>query len=353
MDIKNAVGIQPINAEKLRKFLISNGLFNTKYKAKKIDEMIFFPLAIKKKEDLEKLKKTFSSEIKLKEVIFEPNKQRQSLTEILSSKIPADLIDYVPGSYDLIGDMIVVDLNSNIGDYENDIGKALIKVNPSVKAVFRKIGGVGGEFRIRLIKNIAGIDESFSIHKEMGVKIAVDIRKAYFSPRLSTEHQRVLSQVKENEIIIDMFAGVGPFSLIIAKNIKASIYCNDLNPHAIDYLNESIKLNKLIGKIIPCNFNAEELPEKIRELTHEKIDRIIMNLPGSAKLYLTSAAQLASKGTIIHFYCFSGGEDPKKEARDILYASWPTDRKIEIIGVKRVRISAPREFAMVVDFVCE
>ncbi|MHA1911398.1 MAG: class I SAM-dependent methyltransferase [Candidatus Kariarchaeaceae archaeon] len=349
---ENAVGIQPISAEKLRKYLISNNLFNSKYKAKKMDKLVFFPLT-GDNDEVESLLKAFDSEIVLKKISFEPNKKRLSLAEILSLKIPVNLTDYIPGSYDLIGDIIVVDLNQNIEDFEEEIGKALMEVNPSVKSVFRKTGGVGGEYRIREIKNIAGTDESFTIHKEMGIKIAVDIRKAYFSPRLSTEHQRVLSQVKENETIIDMFAGVGPFSLIIAKNLIGSIYCNDLNPYAIDYLNKSIQLNKLKGNIIPCNFSAEKLPEKITELTPAKIDRIIMNLPGTAKSYLTSAAQLSSKGTIIHFYCFSGGEDPEKGALDILYSSWPENRKIKILEVKKVRVSAPREYAMVIDFVCE
>lgn len=353
MNDENAAGIQPIYAEKLRKYLVSNNLFNPKYKAKRIDDLIFFPLIVEKEETYENLNVIFDGKITLKKIIFELNKQRQSLAEILSSKIPANLSDFIPGSYDLIGDIVVVDLNSEIEEFEKEIGEALMKVNPSVKAVFRKTGGVEGEYRIRMIKIIAGRDETYTIHKEIGIKIAVDIRKAYFSPRLSTEHQRVMSQVNEGETIVDMFAGVGPFSLLIAKNHKVKIYCNDINPQAIEFLNESIQLNKLKGQIIPCNNDAEELPAKIKALNHGKIDRIIMNLPGTAKLFMSSAAQLSSKGTIIHFYCFAGGEDPKKEAIDLLIESWPEDKEIEIFNTKKVRVSAPREYAMVIDFLCK
>jgi tRNA (guanine37-N1)-methyltransferase len=110
-----------------------------------------------------------------------------------------------------------------------------------------------------------------TIHKENGIRLKIDINKAYFSPRLQTERQRVIEQVKPGETVIDMFCGVGPYSIAIAKKAR-EVYAIDHNPAAIKLLKENIKLNKVT--------NVKALKGDALELikTLPKADRIIMNL---------------------------------------------------------------------------
>ena len=88
-----------------------------------------------------------------------------------------------------------------------------------------------------------------TIHREYGCRYKVDLAKAYFTPRLSTERSRILSWIKEGDTIIDMFAGVGPYSILLAKSKKPSnVIAIDKNPDAVYYLKENIT------PIVPTNF---------------------------------------------------------------------------------------------------
>ena len=121
-----------------------------------------------------------------------------------------------------------------------------------------------------------------TIHKEYGIRFKLNPSTVYFSPRLATERSRIVDEVKENEIIIDFFAGIGSFPISIAHVKNALIYSVDINPEAFKYVNENIKLNKLVGEVIPIEGDIREV---IKDLP--LADRILMNLPGTAKDFLT------------------------------------------------------------------
>jgi tRNA (guanine37-N1)-methyltransferase len=72
------------------------------------------------------------------------------------------------------------------------------------------------------------------------------VTKVYFSPRLSQERLRIAQKVRGGEVVIDMFAGVGPFSIQIAKKFNnVKVYAIDTNPVAIQFLKQNIALNKI------------------------------------------------------------------------------------------------------------
>ena len=108
-----------------------------------------------------------------------------------------------------------------------------------------KKSAIKGTIRIRDLEFLAGTDDSITIHKEHGARLKLDVKEVYFSPRLATERIRVSNSVKDGEKILDMFCGIGPFPILIAKNHDVDITAVDINEAAIKYLNENIKLNKL------------------------------------------------------------------------------------------------------------
>ena len=90
------------------------------------------------------------------------------------------------------------------------------------------------------------------MHREFGCQYHVDIAKAYFSPRLSHEHERVASLVQDGEVVVDLFAGVGPFSVLIGKrNPMAKVYAVDLNPDAVELLKVNVRVNRVEGRVFP------------------------------------------------------------------------------------------------------
>ena len=198
------------------------------------------------------------------------------------------------GSYDTIGDIIVM----KYADPERSVELAenLMKYRKGTRAVFVD-RGIKGEFRKRSLELLAGEDRRVTTYRENGLIFKVDLDKAYFSPRLATERLMISKEVNDGEFIVDMFAGVGPFSLNIARTRKCRIVAIDSNCEAISLLEENIKINRLDGNVVPVCGDAGE---KITEYTD--VDRIIMNLPHEAHLFVEKALpSLKHKGTLNYY----------------------------------------------------
>jgi tRNA (guanine37-N1)-methyltransferase len=203
---------------------------------------------------------------------------------------------------------------------------------------------------LRDFEVIAGVEKTATAHREYGCVYHVDVAKAYFSPRLSNEHDRVSSQVKEGEIVVDMFAGVGPFSILIAKkreNVK--VYAIDVNPDAVEFLKRNIAVNRVENKVMPVLGDVRQV---VRERLIGVADRVIMNLPEKAIEYIDVACKaIKSRGGIMHYYEFTDTPDPLETARvRLTEALSQTNRNVKKILLTRVvRATAPFTWQVVVD----
>ena len=210
--------------------------------------------------------------------------------------IPPGLMEHVPNSFDIVGDIFVLKLFPEIEPYAEIIASALLETNKNAKVVAID-NGVKGEFRTRDLEILAGENRTITVQKEYGMRYEMDLAKVYFSPRLATERKRISELVQPGERVIDMFCGVGPFSLLLAKTGKPEIvYAIDKNPEAINYLINNIKINK-INKVTPMLGDAREMAKKL-----SKPNRIIMNLPHSAMDFFDTALEVLDPGGIIHLY---------------------------------------------------
>ena len=211
-------------------------------------------------------------------------------------ELPPGLMEQVPNSFDIVGDIFILKLFPELEPYAEDIASSLLETNKNAKVVAID-KGVKGEFRTRDIEVLAGENRTITTQKEFGLRYEIDLAKVYFSPRLATERKRIADLAQPGERIIDMFCGVGPFSLLLSKTGKPSVlYAIDKNPEAINYLIKNIKTNKLKG-ISPMLGDARE---RALELPHP--DRIIMNLPHSAIDFLDTALKIVTSGGTIHLY---------------------------------------------------
>lgn len=236
-----------------------------------------------------------NKEIELEEGEFESYPLRvKDYRELMD--IPANLVSYLPRSYDIIGSIAILKLPLQLENYGHQIGEAIIKSQKNIRTVALD-RGVKGQERIRDLQLIAGDPSTITVHIEYGVKLYMDIMKAYFSPRLSSEHYRVSKLVQPGETILDMFAGVGPFSIMISKHSLAErIYSIDINKHAIEYLIKNIDMNKA-RNIFPLEGDAKDLIKRI-----PPVDRIIMNLPKSGSEYLLEAFAILKPNGTIHYH---------------------------------------------------
>ncbi len=169
----------------------------------------------------------------------------------------------------------------------------------------------------------------------------LDVKKVYFSPRLATERKRITDHVQNNEIIVDMFAGIGPFSISIARKHQVKIYSIDINPYAYKYLKKNINLNKLEGNIIPILGDVEEVLNGLNLCA----DRILMNLPGTAWNFLDTAIKSLKPGGILHYYEFAS--DYQHPIERIIETAYP--RKVEILNSRKVKSKSPGVWHMGID----
>jgi tRNA (guanine37-N1)-methyltransferase len=222
----------------------------------------------------------------------------------------------------------------------------------NVKTVLAQTSSVSGDFRLRKLQHVAGENKTVTVHKESHCSFHVDLRKCYFSPRLFHERVRVAEHVGSQEIVVNMFAGVGCFSVLIAKkSTVGKVYSIDINPTAIQYMKKNIRVNRVCGRMIAILGDAKNV---IETRLHHKADRVLMLLPQKALDYLPYALlALKNSGGWIHYYDF---EHAKKGENAVEKVRLKVSERLESLGVpfenpsaRIVRSTGPNWHQIVLD----
>ena len=254
-------------------------------------------------------------------------------------------------SYDIVGDIAIIRLPSMHEESEK-LAEAIMSVHRNVRTVLTQTGPVKGDLRLRELRHVFGEKRTVACHREFGCVFSVDVEKCYFSPRLSYERMRIARQVNEGEIVVNMFAGVGCFSILIAKHANVEkVYSIDVNPVAVDYMWENVRINRVYGKVVPMLGDAKEVVEG--RLVHVA-DRVIMPLPEKAFEYLPCALfSLKKTGGWIHYYGFEyacRGVDAAQKARLKVSARLQgLDVVFQIVRSRIVRSTGPHWWQIVLD----
>ncbi len=268
---------------------------------------------------------------------------RKALEGILSEKESEELFS----AFDQIGDIIVIRIPDSLLSKKKIIGGIILERVSTAKSVFYQSSDVEGDFRTRSLELVAGEDRTETEYKEYGCRFAVDVEKVFFSPRLSTERERIANLVQDGEIVVNMFGGVGMFSILVAKNKKCTVYNIDINPIASKLCEKNINLNKLVGEVICINGDAAKI---IKERLENKGDRTLMLLPERSDEFLESAILATRNNGIIHYYSHIHA-DKKQDAPKLSEQHYLelTKVKSEILNSKIVRAVGPRYYQTVVD----
>jgi tRNA (guanine37-N1)-methyltransferase len=274
----------------------------------------------------------------------------ETLTQALQGKLPAELLDAIPQAFDVMGDIVVIDIPPSLQPYGTLIGEAVMQTHRSVRTVLAKAGDISGVFRVRDYTYLAGEHKTQTVHREFGCSYHVDIAKAYFSPRLSHEHERVAALVQTGEVVVDLFAGVGPFSVLIGKrNLHVKVYAVDLNPEAVELLKVNVKANKVENRVFPLLADARVIAAgQLRGVA----DRVIMNLPETAIDFVDAACNaIKPQGGVVHFYGFVRAPDSVENLQRRFSALVEQHgRRVEaFVCARSIRETAPFESQIVLD----
>ena len=323
------VPLKQLNDTRIK--LMEEGLMNMEYRIKADAEYGYIPI------------NDNVNDYEIVDIELEPMKKvPHNFSELLEGELTPKEIEDLRTSFDTIGDIVILEIPDNLQDKKFIIGDAALKFTKR-KSIYMKKSAIKGTTRVRDLEFLAGIDDSVTIHKEHGSRLKLDVREVYFSPRLATERKRVMESVEDGEKILDMFCGIGPFPIVIAKNKDVEITAVDINESAIKYLDENIKLNKLMGSIQTYCGDVREVSKTF----NSKFDRIIMNLPGLAYTFLDVAVDLIEDNGIINYYEFSDSyEQGKKRLKD---AANEVDKKVEIINCRKVKSTSPGEWHIAID----
>ena len=121
-------------------------------------------------------------------------------------------------SFDVVGNIAIIKVPEKLQHKKRDIAQAVMKTNSNIKTVLNQTSPVLGSFRLRRLKHLLGEQKTETIYKEYGCSFKVDLASTYFSPRLSFERMRITNLVTRGETIVNMFAGIGCYSILIAKH---------------------------------------------------------------------------------------------------------------------------------------
>lgn len=270
----------------------------------------------------------------------------------LQTRLSSEDAGKIYNSYDVVGDIAIIKVpNGNIENAEK-AAKSIMSIYKNVKTVFVQASPITGDYRVRQLRHLAGENKTSTIHKESGCSFKVDVERCYFSPRLSNERSRISALVKSGEVVVNMFAGVGCFSIIIAKKVSdAKVYSIDVNPTAIQYMQENVKLNRVYNKVIPLFGDSKEI---VTAQLQGVADRVLMPLPEKALEYLPYALMaLKSSGGWVHYYDF---EHATKNENPLEKTKQKVSERLDGLGVnydislsRIIRSTGPNWYQTVLD----
>lgn len=274
-------------------------------------------------------------------------------------------------SFDVLGNIAIVHFPREIKQAEKKkfAGK-ILKENSMIKTILEKRGKIHGRLRKISTKYLAGEKTKEVLYHENGCVFRFDVDETYFSPRLSNERKEIASKIKKGENVLVMFAGVAPFSIVIAKNSQAGkVFSNEINRKANKYAELNIELNKLKKKVelVPGDIKriAIRFPsEAIKEITQPcrkrrlregncrcpRFDVIVMPRPQLKETFLKEAFSLSKKNTRIYYYDFCKEDETDLVVEKIQKAAKQFRRRIKILKIKKAGEIAPYKIRVRVDF---
>ena len=277
-------------------------------------------------------------------------KFKDLLQERLRAKLVAEELELLPTGFQRIGDKAILTLRPELLKYKEDIAQGILDFFKYIKGIYLKTGAVSGDFRTPQIEFILGENKPETIHRERSIAYKLDITKIMFSKGNINERARIVPQIQWNEIIFDLFAGIGYFSLQIGRSGKPKkVYAFEWSPITYHYLVENIKLNRINEEreiIVPILGDSKVEALKIPE----KAYRVIMGMLPAPKEHIETVFQIIKDTAMVHYE----GLLNESETEESLLADFKVkanfyNRKIELVETTYVKSYGPKIYHVTLD----
>lgn len=263
----------------------------------------------------------------------------------VGNKLSSEELDLLPKGYQIVGSILLIKLNKKLMKHRKLIGRKVIEILPYIKTVCL-IKEIRNDIRKPEIKIIAGLKRTQTLNKEHGCKFLLDVSDVMWSQGNKNERIRLAKITRPKETIVDMFAGIGYFSIILAKYCNPDkIYAIDINPKAIEYLRKNAWLNNVEDRIEILQGDCR----KFSHLLENTADRIIMGYLFDTEKFLPYAFKIAKRNSYIHFHRTVKQEEIEKVKKKIIELGKKNKCKIKILNVHKVKSYAPKIYHVVFD----
>ncbi|KAL1203057.1 tRNA (guanine(37)-N1)-methyltransferase 2 [Cardamine amara subsp. amara] len=278
------------------------------------------------------------------------------MNEVLEAVLPKGMI--VPSAFEMVGHIAHLNLRDEHLQYKRLIAKVVLDKNqPKIQTVVNKIDPIHNDFRTMQLEVLAGNHSLVTLVVENGLRFHVDLARVYWNSKLGTERQRLLLGFDQNDVVCDVFAGVGPIALAAARIVKR-VYANDLNPHAVEFMGQNSVVNKLEKRIEIFNMDGRRfIKAMFSSEKGRKVTQVVMNLPKDAAESLDAFRGVYNERQrdeglsfpTIHVYGFSKAPDPEFDFHErirIALSEVAVDVKM-----RKVRLVAPGKWMLCASFI--
>jgi len=275
--------------------------------------------------------------------------RKRAVIEALGSSFNEEELKSSLSRIDIIGDLAVIKLPRTWEGRGHEVGGLLLSRLMHVKGIFRQTTAACRGEKVRGLEWLAGKEETTTIYKEHSCQFHLDIAKVYFSPRLSYERLRIAKLTTSGEVIVNMFAGIGTFSIVIAKKrAGVRVYSIDKSMAAFGFMVENVVLNHLNGVVVPILGDAKEATAGLRG----KADRVLLPLPELVYEYLPYGVACLKEEGWIHAYTHQEGVSRMqavKEAEEKVRNRIEEFSAVQEISGRAVRSVGRRRYQIAID----
>lgn len=268
----------------------------------------------------------------------------ERLQERLEGRLTTKERSLLPKGYQIVGRIALIKLDRRLVRRRRTIGKAILEVLPYLHTVCLQ-KDISRAVRKPRVEVIAGCKNTRTVNQEHFCKFMLDVSDIMWSQGNKAEKMRLVEQARPGETIVDMFCGIGYWTILLAKHSKARIYAIDINPRAIEFLRKNCQLNGVEGRVTILEGDCRKYAKALEGAA----DRIIMGYLFETEKFLPHAFRMARKGTIIHFHRNVEEREISKIISLIASIAKKSNVKVKILDERRIKSYAPKVWHMVFD----
>lgn len=290
-----------------------------------------------------------------------PNSPLKLMSDAIASMLKhrglsTELLEQLPTRWERLGDIVVLPVTSFSNPVWDSIGEELwrsIAKSLNTRRLARQGRVVSNGTRDSTLEILVG-DNGWVDHRENGIIYSFDATKCMFSWGNLSEKLRMGRLDCRDEVIVDLFAGIGYFVLPFLVSAQAKlVYACEWNPNAVEALQRNLQANFVSDRCVVLEGdNRITAPKGVA-------DRVCLGLiPTSEGSWVSAVRALRSEGGTLHVHGNvkdSEEESWRQHVSKSIYEIATSEGhhwEVSVQHVERVKWYAPHIRHLVADVRC-